>query len=131
MENHMLGFNHELWYHISDRFNSHSKVSSRVEDCLYTYILPKEPHHHRCEMFNSPFRDVGGKRSIGNSWSLTSLKHQKLFMWKIIYFTLTMDSDTILVMSLTNAQKLALESRIIHTYIYIVQETSSPPTWNV
>ena len=42
-----------------------------------------------------------------------------------------MDSDTILVMSLTNAQKLALESRIIHTYIYIVQETSSPPTWNV
>ena len=42
----------------------------------------------------------------------------KLFMWKIICRAFTMDSDTILVMSLTHTQKLAREWRIAHTLIY-------------
>ena len=33
---------------ISDEPNSHLKVSSRVEDCPYTYILPKDHLPKRC-----------------------------------------------------------------------------------
>ena len=33
---------------ISDGPNSHPKVSSRVEDCLYTYIFPKDHVTTRC-----------------------------------------------------------------------------------
>ena len=43
---------------------------------------------------------------------------RKLFMWEIICWAFTMDSDTILVMGLTHTQKLAHEWRITHTLIY-------------
>ena len=48
MGNHLLGFYHGLWYHISDGPNSHPKASSRVEVYPYTYILPKDHHPTRC-----------------------------------------------------------------------------------
>ena len=43
---------------------------------------------------------------------------RKLFMWEIICWAYTMDSNIILVMGLTHTQKLSNEWRFTHTHIY-------------
>ena len=82
-----------LWYHISDGLNSHSKANSRVKDCPYTYILPKETYYSRCGMLIASFDfdiwlagmgivhrpKISSKRTNGPKWKPKAhAKHKTL-----------------------------------------------------
>ena len=81
--NHMLGFHHELWYHISDEPNSHQKTSSWMEDYPYTYLLPKNHHPTRCETLIMSYRiKVVSSRKLAYSYKWSS--YLKCFISNII-----------------------------------------------